>query len=528
MMNQLLAVNWSAVMVYVHFLVVLWLLIRILLHQPNKNVAIAWIAILFALPILGVLAYFLFGEINIGKRYRQRSTQAQLILKDFAKTQHIDFSQVAHIPSTTYTQISQLGYLKTGMGAYDNHTATLLTHADGIFDALLHDIHSAKHTILLEFYIVYPKGRVLEIFDALIKAAVRGVECHLLADSVGSHTFFRSTQHKQLQQAGIHIHESLPVGLFKTLFRRIDIRNHRKLAVFDNTYGYIGSFNLIDPNFFKQHARVGKWVDVMIRLENHDSVNAVKAMSLVTSTDISAETKNNLSSLQLYINNFTKRLYMADSPIDDEHNHPAHTHDLPQATDDALDNKVAYPPVSRVTVQLIPSAPELTGHVIYETLICAIFAAKKQIVITTPYFVPDDALLLALTTAAKRGVTVILNIPKKVDSRLVRYASRAYYEPLLKAGVQIALFTGGLLHAKIVSIDSHYCLFGTVNMDMRSFYLNMEVSIAIYDTPMIEQILDCQHGFLTHSDWLNVTIWQQRPFLSKFFDNGIRLLSPLL
>lgn len=94
----------------------------------------------------------------------------------------------------------------------------------------------------------------------------------------------------------------------------------------------------------------------------------------------------------------------------------------------------AYPSISQVPVQLIPSAPELTGHVIYETLVCAIFAAKKQVVMTTPYFVPDDALLLAITTAAKRGVNVILNVPKKVDSRLVRYASRAYFEPLLAAG----------------------------------------------------------------------------------------------
>ena len=184
--------------------------------------------------------------------------------------------------------------------------------------------------------------------------------------------------------------------------------------------------------------------------------------------------------------------------------------------------------MSQVSLQLIPSAPELTGHVIYETLVCAIFAAKKQVVITTPYFVPDDALLLALTTAAKRGVKVILNVPKKVDSLLVRFASQAYFEPLLSAGVQIYLFNAGLLHAKILCVDDDYCLFGTVNMDMRSFYLNMEVSMAIYNRTMTQQMLTCQHEYLQQSEPLQRYGWQQRSFGAKFLDNAIRLFSPLL
>lgn len=148
--------------------------------------------------------------------------------------------------------------------------------------------------------------------------------------------------------------------------------------------------------------------------------------------------------------------------------------------------------------------------------------------ITTPYFVPDETLLLAMTTAAKRGVEVILIVPKKVDSKLVRYASRAYYEPLLKAGVKIALFTKGLLHAKMVVVDEAYCLFGTVNMDMRSFYLNMEVSLAIYNHAVINQIMDCQKAYLKDCVWVDSKEWQNRYWYQRTWDNTIRLFSPLL
>lgn len=540
-------VDWQAIKPWIveasvvaHMIITFWLLVRILQQQRNHGVAIAWVAILFAMPVVGVIAYFLFGEVNIGRQYRQRSMLAQQILSEFARAQQIDFQKTAVNLSKPAEQISQIGFLKTGIGVYDNHTVTLLTEAEVIFASLLADIEAARHTILLEFYIVYPKGRVLAIFAALMRAVERGVECHLLADSVGSHRFFKSHWVKQLRDAGIHIHESFPVGLFKTLVKRIDIRNHRKLAVFDTQYGYTGSFNLIDPDYFKQDAKVGKWVDVMIRIENDDPVSVVKAMSLVVTTDISAETRTNLSSLERYINNFTKRLYISRGSFGKlgyRRGAMAQDDRLAGATDNTplsvilpiqRDNPHAFLSISQVAAQLIPSAPELTGHVIYETLVCAIFAARQRVVITTPYFVPDDALLLALTTAAKRGVQVIINVPKKVDSVLVHYASRAYYAPLLKAGVQIALFTRGLLHAKIVSIDENYCLFGTVNMDMRSFYLNMEVSVAIYNRQMQQQLLLCQQDFIQQSEFLDAQVWQQRHFLPTFLDNGIRLFSPLL
>ena len=543
-----LLLEWSIVKtllwqlgVIAHFLITLWLVVRVIQQQRSQSVAIAWIAVLFALPVVGIIGYMLFGEINIGHQYRKRSLMAQKLLRDFAHAHQIDFNKISENLDTEARQLSNIALLKTGLGVYDHHTLTLMTDADHIFASLLADIRAANTMILLEFYIVSPQGRVIELLEALMAATQRGVSVHLLADSVGSHAFFRSSWVKKLKAADVFVHESLPVGLFKTIVKRIDIRNHRKLAIFDSCYGYTGSFNLIDPDFFKQNAHVGKWIDVMIRVESHDTVNSVKAMSLVTTTDISAETNANFSNLEKIVNRFTKSLYIDTSKLHHRKlQHEANARGAgqnanPGVTQPPLLNILplqsslqAYPSVSQVSLQLIPSAPELTEHVIYETLVCAIFAAKKQVVITTPYFVPDDALLLALTTAAKRGVKVILNVPKKVDSLLVRFASQAYFEPLLSAGVQIYLFNAGLLHAKILCVDDDYCLFGTVNMDMRSFYLNMEVSMAIYNRTMTQQMLTCQHQYLRQSEPLQRDGWQQRSFAAKFLDNAIRLFSPLL
>lgn len=543
-----LLLEWSIVKtllwqlgVIAHSLITLWLVVRVIQQQRRQSVAIAWIAVLFALPVVGIIGYMLFGEINIGHQYRKRSLMAQKLLRDFANAQHINFNEISKNLDTEARQLSNIALLKTGLGVYDHHTLTLMTDADHIFASLLADIRAANTIILLEFYIVSPQGRVIELLEALMAATQRGVSVHLLADSVGSHTFFRSSWVKKLKDAGVFVHESLPVGLFKTIVKRIDIRNHRKLAIFDSCYGYTGSFNLIDPDFFKQDAHVGKWIDVMIRVESHDTVNSVKAMALVTTTDISAETNANFSNLEKIVNRFTKSLYIDTSKLHHRKlQHVANARGLGQNANTRVPNPPllnilplqsslqAYPSVSQVSLQLIPSAPELTGHVIYETLVCAIFAAKKQVVITTPYFVPDDALLLAMTTAAKRGVKVILNVPKKVDSLLVQFASQAYFDPLLSAGVQIYLFNAGLLHAKILCVDDDYCLFGTVNMDMRSFYLNMEVSMAIYNRTMTQQILTCQHEYLRQSEPLQRDRWQQRSFGAKFLDNAIRLFSPLL
>jgi cardiolipin synthase len=519
-----------------HITLMVVMTLRIVTVQRNIGVSIAWIAMLYTLPLVGFIAYLLLGEPMIGRRYRQRVDQAQLLINDMAARERLVFDQGQDLLSDHYRGVSSIGTRKTGFGVFAGHQMQLLTSPSAIFDQLIADIHNAAHTIYMEFYIIYPRGQVLEVLQALMSAARRGVECHILADSVGSLGFFNRKHQEALENAGVFVYQSLPVGLLKTLFKRSDLRNHRKIIVIDEYIGYTGSFNLVDPNYFKQDKNVGQWIDVMIRSTSVQPISIATAMSKVVVTDIGAESQDNLYELDKRVNNYTRKLCVMHPTINDlnsrvqlldEQGHTQESAVQPLAGTNLIDI-APMPIVNNVIAQLIPSAPQLTGHVIYNTLVTVIHRANTRIQITTPYFVPDEALSGALTTAARRGVDVTLIVPKKVDSFLVQHASQAYYQELLEAGVKIARFEGGLLHTKTVVIDDDYCLFGTVNIDMRSFYLNMEVTLAIYTPEMVAQVLSCQNAYLENCEFLELHYWQQRPRSKSLFDNVIRLFSPLL
>ncbi|WP_394124315.1 cardiolipin synthase [Psychrobacter nivimaris] len=516
-----------------HIVLMIVMTLRVVSVQRNIGVSIAWVAVLYTLPVFGFVAYILLGEPMIGRRYRERVDQASILMNDMARREHLIFDKGQDLLPANYRGVSQIGTRWTGFGVFPNHQMQLLTDPASIFQRLIEDIHAAQRIVLMEFYIVYPKGQVLKVIEALSVAAQRGVECHILADSVGSFSFINSSVHRKLEKAGVYVHQSLPVGLFKTLFKRSDLRNHRKMVVIDEHIGYIGSFNLVDPRFFKQNKNVGQWIDVALRTTSQHSISINTAMAKVIVTDIGAESNDNLAELHQRVNNYTRKLYVMHPTINDLNSRVkvlADTIDDHEQPDIGATSIVVpkMPVVDKVLAQLIPSAPQLTAHVIYNTLVTVIHRANKRIRITTPYFVPDESLSGALTIAAKRGVDVTIIVPEKVDSFLVQHASQAYYQELLDAGVTIALFRGGLLHAKTVVIDDDYCLFGTVNIDMRSFYLNMEVSLAIYTPEMVAQVADCQEVYLENCRILDSDEWQQRHGSKRLFDNVVRLFSPLL
>ncbi|MDO4441573.1 MAG: cardiolipin synthase [Moraxella sp.] len=501
-----------------HIVVVLVLVANILIRQKNYSVAIAWIAVIALMPYVGVILYLIFGQIFISKRYQNRISTVRNLLMDFANTQNISLSSDDDIKTTDkWLNLAKMGESQTGFGVQRNHSATLLTSDTQIFDAILRDIHHAKKSILLEFYIVHPKGRVLEVFDALKQATARGVSCVLLADSVGSMGFFVDKSHQDLKLAGVHIQELFPVGLFKSVVARADVRNHRKLVCIDGHIGYTGSFNLADPKFFKQGSGVGAWIDVMLRVIHEEDLGVVKAMGAVITSDLSAEKDDNIYFLKNIINNYRNKIIIGKNEFTYHNNSQTHKH---------------YATVNDVQLQLLPSAPQLSGHLVYETIISALYYAKHQIIITTPYFVPDEPLMLALLSAKRRGVDIAIIMPKVNDSKLVKYASQAYFEPLLKEGIRLALYQGGLLHSKIISVDSQYALFGTFNMDMRSFYLNMEVTLAVYRGDehfgLLDEIDELQGDYLQACELLSFDEWRARAWYFKLLDGAVRLLSPLL
>jgi cardiolipin synthase len=276
--------------------------------------------------------------------------------------------------------------------------------------------------------------------------------------------------------------------LFRTLVGRTDLRLHRKIVVVDGKVAWTGSMNLVDPRFFKEGAGVGEWVDAMVRLEGA----VVVPLGAILIGDWLLETG---APMQELIESAGLRLVE------------------PQGSAD---------------IQVIPSGPGETGDGLLQMLLALINAAQEELVLTTPYFVPDEALLLAMRGAAGRGVKVIVIVPEKVDSMLTRYASRSYYDELLDLGMEIQLYRGGLLHTKSISVDGTMAMFGTVNFDMRSLWLNYEVALFVYDPEFAHALRALQQGYIEDSVRLDPAAWARRPFMQRFVESALRLVSPLL
>jgi cardiolipin synthase len=186
------------------------------------------------------------------------------------------------------------------------------------------------------------------------------------------------------------------------------------------------------------------------------------------------------------------------------------------------------PEVGGAALQAIPSGPVFEARAVKDVLLTTIYAARRELILTSPYFAPDEVLVSALTTAAQRGVDVTLILPAKVDSFLVRWASRAPKGDLLAAGVKIALFHGGLLHTKSVTVDGDFSLFGSLNLDNRSLHLNAEITLAVYDKNFTEQLRQLQLTYIAESTYMDLDQWRSRPLRVRFGENVMRLLSPLL
>ena len=310
----------------------------------------------------------------------------------------------------------------------------------------------------------------------------------MLLDAVGSSNFLRGPEALRLKAAGVRVRASLQVGPVRMLFERIDLRNHRKLVVIDDGIAWTGSANLVDPALFKQDAGVGQWVDGMIRIQGPTA----HVSGVVFLYDWVLETGEDVEVF--------RQTYQYPESI---------------APDSAA-------------IHVVPSGPGLDRKAIHQVLLAAAYESQQELIITTPYFIPDEALATALCTAAMRGVQVILIVPKRNDSHMVYFASRSYYDELLNAGVQIMHFTAGLLHTKCVLVDRETVLFGTVNLDMRSVWLNFELTLIIYNQGFGQHMATLMEDYISRSQPLDITSWQQRPYLQRLAENTAQLLGPLL
>jgi cardiolipin synthase len=481
--------GWLAIAaLLLHWTLVIGLSARVIMRRRPLGILLAWIALILSLPVVGVVLYLFVGENRVSKKYLRR---AKMIHEQYSRwkrslgnTSTIDWSLISPAARSLHRQAQLL----VGFPALPGNRLELLEDYERVFCALIDDIRRCRGSCHLEFYILHAGGLVDTLLGALIDAAKRGVVCRLLLDAVGSKPFLGSAKAAQLEAAGVEIAVALPVSPLTAFLSRADLRNHRKIAVIDAETAYTGSQNLVDPRFFKQDEGVGQWVDAMVRIEGP----SVAAMAGTFAQDWEIVTGRCLQDF---------------------------------GTETAVERAEQS---GSAVVQWVPSGPQPKPLAIQQLVLSTLYSAQERLIITTPYFVPDESILTALVSAAHRGVDVTLVIPAKNDSRLVDYASRAVFDDLLEAGVHIAAFNGGLLHTKSITVDGELCLFGSLNLDMRSLWLNFEISLFIYDNAVTSRICEMQLAYLERSDLIDVTACQQRPFARRFLENAVHLLAPLL
>jgi cardiolipin synthase len=439
-----------------------------------------WLLLIFFEPWVGLLLYLLIGRARLPRRRRaQIARLPQALAGVVARLNthpNVFHPEVGPALAQAVTLAENLG----GGPILGGNAVELLVDYNGTIARLVADIDRATNHVHLLFYILADDHATAPVIEALGQAVKRGVRCRVLADALGSRSGLRTLRPK-LTALGVAVHEMLPISLLPWKKARLDLRNHRKIAVIDGRVGYTGSQNLIAADFKEGLT----YEDLMVR---------------VTGPVV----------LEL------QYIFAADWFLE---------------TEEVLDGEAAFPGpeiAGVVPAQALPSGPDFPTQSNQRLFVALIHGARRRVVLTTPYFIPDEPLLQAIQTAALRGVEVHLVVSEKGDNAIVSLAQTSYYEELLEAGVSIHLYRKNFLHAKHLSIDQSVAAIGTSNLDIRSFALNAEVMLMIYDGDVTARLAAEQERSFRSSRLLTLAAWGQRSFARRFAQNLARLLSPLL
>ena len=448
--------------------------------RRSPGAARGWLFVTFFIPIPALIVYLLIGRPTYPRWRRKRFEKArQLLANATDEISHSKFCSHPILPET-YAPAAKLVQNLGQFPILGGNRIDLLSDYDRTVDQLVSDINGANHHVHLLSYIFANDRTGSKVIDALIRATERGVECRVLVDALGSRRWARTIRNR-LTSEGVQVARALPVTFLRRRSARADLRNHRKIAIIDASIGYIGSQNIIDaeyaPGLFNRELVV------------HVAGPVVLEMQAVFAADWYLETGQVLDDAAFFPHRHGEGSMMA---------------------------------------QLLPSGPDYPVAGAGRLIVALIHNARRRIVITTPYFIPDVALVEALETAVLRGVKVDIILSKASDSVLVGLAQRSYYDQMLRAGLSIYLFGDGLLHAKHIMIDDLISVIGSTNIDIRSFQLNAEASLIIYDEK-IGLMLDAeQNKNINASVLLTAENWSKRSRPYKLLENIARLVSPLL
>lgn len=474
---------WTSIFVFTHTAIALLLVGRVLLRPRMEPAArLAWIMVIEAVPLVGIIAYLLFGEVRMNRAEVQRMADVRDRLTGLRKPS----SRILREPPNLARPVIAANAAVGGMPAVDGNRLRLLEESDAAIDDMVDAIDSARDHVHVLFYIWLPDHSGEKVAEAIIRAEARGVECRVIVDALGSRGLVRSELWQWMKEAGAECVTAFPWGLpfISFLFQRLDLRNHRKVVVVDNRIAFTGSRNCSDMAFAVK-PRFAPWVDILVSVEGP----AVRQLQATFLADWMSYTGRDLGDML----------------------------DIVEAVEDP-----------GMAAQIVATGPDRRAGSVSDCLSAMIHAARERVTITTPYYVPDTALDSAICAAARRGVEVTMILPERNDSLVVGATSEGFYYGLLAAGVRLFLFRPGLLHAKILTVDGRMAMMGSANLDRRSFELNYEVNMALFDPGFVAELDERQQSYVERAREISLQEVRGWSWLRRLRNNLLALAAPLL
>lgn len=486
--------SWMAVDLTILYTLQFITVIRALTRENRAPASrMAWILVIMALPGVGIILYFLLGEVSFGRRTvaRLRAIRRRLPVTPPAAAGVLDAPHPA--AAAPKVDVGEM-YAAFARAAATNkfeptagNLAKLMADSDVAIDRMVADIDAARRTVHILVYIWLDDNNGRKLMAACERAAARGVKCRCLVDGLGSRKLVRSASWRRMLGKGVEGAQAFTTRwpLLRMMIGRIDIRNHRKIVVIDGKVNYCGSQNCADPAF-RIKAKYAPWYDIMLRVEGP----VVWQAQQIFVTDWMCHAGEDISAL--------------------------------------LDQPAPAPAPDGFTAIAFGSGPEVSLNSVPDVYSLALGAARDRVCITTPYFVPSMALEDQLRATALRGVSVTLILPRRNDSRFVAFASRSYYRTLLEAGVRIFEFRPGLLHAKTLTADGRFSIVGSANLDRRSFELNFENNMLIEDGGATRLVVGRQADYLGQSDEVTLAAVKKWSWMRRLAYNLVATVGPVL
>jgi len=481
----MIAHAWT-IITFVYAIGVLFAIDHILRTRRDPRGMMSWLLALIFLPGLGLVLFLLIGKVSVERRVKRWSKRRRRIspaLTDRRKTldeahDALDLDDLEPNQRTLMTMASNMcdALVTTGNEVSVDHDA------ESSFLNMSLAIEAAESHVHLEYYIFADDDTGRAMRDLLVKKAQQGVEVRLLLDEIGSWRLGRAFI-RSLREAGVKVAFFLPWGLSGRRMH-INCRNHRKIGIVDGRVAFLESKNIGDE-YLGRKKKLGPWRDTNLRMRGPVVAQIQEIF------------------------------------VDDWH----------FTTGEALtDNRYFPPPIVEGTriVQIVPSGPDGRAHLMYQLLFAAMSDSEQTISILTPYFVPDPAMILALQSAAYRGVKVRLLLPSRSDHYIVLWAGRATYEELLETGVEIYEYGAGMMHSKVVAVDQRWAMVGSANMDVRSFRLNFEVTAILYDNSLAHGVHEEFEALMTQSKRVTLKQIKDWTYPQQLAAGIARLAAPLL